>query len=164
MYALRSSKRDEREIKAIFSRVDSARAVLDVSIEVAQSAAMGSMCQDLAVTLSAVQRIDTKVHTMPVDAEYTDDETRRRGGRSKSRAGSTSPSPAPSKNVPTHSTTYESLSADQDAMQFNGDVGSTVWQQPLMAEYRTTQARGKSVQVNGRIDLQSFQAIISTRR
>lgn len=159
IHALRSSKRDEKEIKRILGRLKSSKTVVDTSIKVAQSAMMGNMHEDIALTRSAIQRIDARIHTLRIDTDDVDEEQGERGQPGVV-ANSTAPDPS---NYPDVSVIYESVSSDDGALQFNGDVGSTAWQRPLMVDYRTIEARGKSVQVNGRMDLQAFKSMIATR-
>jgi len=50
------------------------------------------------------------------------------------------------------------------AQMINGDVGTTMWRNAAKIEYRNNEARGNSMQVNGRMDSQSFQALLAARK
>lgn len=145
VHALRSRERDEKELKGIVGRLESAKTILDTYILVAHSTMTGIMHEDL------VQRIETSGHTGHVDEA---------GGKSRGVATALA---AASSDPPGNSVIYESVSADEGATQFNGDVASDVWQQPIVVEYKGIQAKGQSVQVNGRMDLQAFRTLMATR-
>jgi hypothetical protein len=58
---------------------------------------------------------------------------------------------------------YVGNSTFDQAQAINGDVGAITWKTATKCDYRENGARGKSLQVNGNMDSQSFQQLIAGR-
>jgi len=141
-----SGTKGRKELAEILDRLDRARSELGARILLVQVGVTGALHDGQEVTEPAIRRTDTNVQDLLA--------------RFPQMEASVSTPDAHSLPPAQNERRYVgNLSFDQ-ARMVNGDIGSAMCREAATSEYRENVARGSSVQVNGRMDGQSFQALL----
>ncbi|KAH6892428.1 hypothetical protein B0T10DRAFT_458140 [Thelonectria olida] len=170
-HAITSGKRHEKGIAEILDRLDRAKTELRTRILLVHVGITGSLNGGFRAMLPLIQRVDRNVQSVlgsrllvssQLDGRWTspEDDGPLLLNEEDLRAIGCDP---PADTSPGERSYVGNLTFDQ-AQAINGDVGAIKWNTVPKCEYRKNEARGNSLQVNGNVDLQSFQQLIAGRR
>ena len=177
LHAITLGRRDEKELAGILDRLDRTGSELQTRIQLVLVGMLSTLHDELVTPQPVLCRSDTDAQGVLAPDQSTDTPSGRDTSEHVLCSQTRSPSgsdggleadvrtPGRASLSPSGSQRLylENVSLDE-AHMINGDVGSTTWTQLATGEYRGNEAKGHSLQVNGRMDSESFNALLAARR
>ena len=141
-----SGQTQEKELVDILDRLDRARSELVVRILLIQTGAIDDLSDGLAATRPIMKRMESNILQIVSSVSQRERDTTDQSTHQDT--------------ADRESCLYVGNTAFDQAQMINGNIGLSIRKEQQTREYRNNEARGRSLQVNGGIDFQSFEALL----